>query len=259
MTFKGKVVLVTGGSGDLGGAIATQFGRDGAEVAIASSSREKLDRAAAAIRAAGGGNVLAIQRDLKQADAARAVVDEIVGVHGRIDVLVNCAGNFKRGNVLTLENDDWVDGFNLMFFGAVRVTRAAWPHLKQAGGAVVTVSGVHGVTPHATSMIGGTICAALINFNKALAEMGLADGVRVNCVVPGWIESWRLTSRVETLAREQNCSFEVAKRNMQEELGIVRFGRPDDVANLVTYLASPKAGFIHGQSYVLDGGLTKSL
>ncbi|MFM9888791.1 MAG: SDR family oxidoreductase [Burkholderiales bacterium] len=259
MDFKGKVVLITGGSGDIGSGIAAGFKRRGAHVAIASSSQAKLDRASAALRDIGGGEVLASRHDLKQPNAAQELVQEVVERFGRLDVLINCAGNFKRGSLISLTNDDWVDGFNLMFFGAVRVTKAAWPHLIKSKGNVVTVSGIHGVTPHAGSAIGGTICAALINFNKATAELGLADGVRVNCVVPGWIESWRLDTRVEAIAQDRGITNESAKQAMQDELEIIRYGTPADVAELVAFVASDRAGYIHGQAYILDGGLTKSI
>ena len=259
MDFKGKVALITGGSGDIGSGIAAGFKREGAHVAIASSSQAKLDRVSDQLRGIGHGETLASRRDLKQPDAALALVQEVIERFAKLDVLINCAGNFKRGSLISLTNDDWIDGFNLMFFGAVRVTKAAWPHLIRSKGNVVTVSGIHGVTPHAESAIGGTICAALINFNKATAELGLADGVRVNCVVPGWIESWRLDTRVEAIAKERGVSDDAAKQAMREELEIIRYGTPADVAELVAFVASDRAGYIHGQAYILDGSLTKSI
>ena len=101
----GKVVLVTGGSGHIGLAIAAEFKRQGAHVAIASSSQANLDRAGEQLRAIGQGGLLASKRDLKHPDAASALVDEVVARFGRLDVLVNCAGNFKRGDLLSLANE----------------------------------------------------------------------------------------------------------------------------------------------------------
>ena len=81
----------------------------------------------------------------------------------------------------------------------------------------------------------------------------------MNCIVPGWIESWRLDTRVEAIAKERGVSNDAAKQAMQDELAIIRYGTPADVAELVAFVASDRAGYIHGQAYILDGGLTKSI
>ncbi len=252
-----KVALVTGASGHLGSAIAEELGHLGASVALAARSREKLEPLARHIHAAHGADAQAFACDLKQPQAAAALLDAVAARFGRLDILVNCAGNFKRGDLLSLTNDEWLDGFNLMFFGAVRVTAAAWPQLARSHGHVVTIAGIHGIAPHAFSMLGGTICAALINFSKSLAEVGLRDGVYVNTVVPGWIESERLTVRVATLANEQGTTPEQMKERMRETLGIMRYGKPADVANTVAFLVT--GAYAHGASLIIDGGMNKSV
>jgi 3-oxoacyl-[acyl-carrier protein] reductase len=252
-----KVALVTGASGHLGSAIAEELARLGARVAIASRSLEKLQSLAQRIHGAHGAVAHPFSCDLKQPQAAATLLEAVVARFGRLDILVNCAGSFKRGDLLSLANDDWLDGFNLMFFGAVRVTAAAWPQLARNRGHVVTISGIHGIAPHAFSMLGGTICAALINFSKSLAELGLRDGVYVNTVVPGWIESERLAVRVATLAKEQGTTPEQMKEQMRLALGIMRYGKPADVANTVAFLVT--GAYAHGTSLIIDGGMNKSV
>lgn len=255
--LSGRVAIVTGGSGDLGGAIARELHRMGADVAIVGRTPDKLASVLASFE--GPGRRLACARDLKDAAQAATAVAEVTAAFGRLDLLVNCAGNFRRGDLLALDDADWIDGFQLMFFAAVRMTKAAWPHLKASRGQVICVSGVHGKEPHAISTLGGALCASLINFTKSIAETGTRDGVRANCVVPGWMESQRLRVRLEQIARAEGLAYEEAKRRMQEEQGVMRFGRTEELGAFVGFLASDRASIMHGQAYVLDGGFVKGM
>src|SRR5437588_2354717 len=106
---------------------------------------------------------------------------------GRIDIVVNNAGATRRGLFPTLSDEEWSDGFALKFFGAVRLTRAAWPHLKRTAGSVLFIAGVGGRTPGPQFAIGGSVNAALLSLTKSLADAGLPDGIRVNAINPGAI------------------------------------------------------------------------
>src|SRR5262249_3479375 len=138
--------------------------------------------------------------DLMQPETPAAVVDATVARFGRIDVLVNNAGATKRGDFLTLPDTDWADGFALKFFGAMRCSRAAWPHLQASRGVIVNVVGIGGRTGSAEFAIGGAVNAALLNLTKVLADRGVKDGVRVNAINPGGIATDRLKTRVNDFA-----------------------------------------------------------
>src|SRR5207249_839823 len=131
---------------------------------------------------------------------------------GRIDILVNNAGATRRGLFTTLSDDEWSDGFALKFFGAVRLTRAAWPHLKLTQGSVLFIAGIGGRTPGPQFAIGGSVNAALLSLTKSLADAGLAGGIRVNAINPGTIRTQRFQARLEALAKETGTDAASAER-----------------------------------------------
>jgi NAD(P)-dependent dehydrogenase (short-subunit alcohol dehydrogenase family) len=142
----------------------------------------------------------------------------------------------------------------------VELTRAAWPHLRAAGaGHVVNIIGAGARTPSADFTIGGSVNSALENFTKAIADRGLNEGVRVNAIHPGPIETERLTRRIAEVARARGLSLPEARRQMIKDQRVIRFGRPEEVAELVAYMDSPAGAFLHGAIVELDGGATKGL
>jgi 3-oxoacyl-[acyl-carrier protein] reductase len=179
--------------------------------------------------------------------------------YGRIDVLVNNAGATKRGDFLALSESDWADGFNLKFFGAMRLSRAAWPHLCSSSGTIVNVVGIGGRTGQAEFAIGGAVNAALLNLTKVLADRGVKDGVRVNAINPGGIATDRLQTRLRTFAAEHHVDLGKAEAEMARAFGVARFGQPDEIARLVAFLASPQAAFCQGAIVDADGGQTRTL
>ena len=179
--------------------------------------------------------------------------------HGVIDALVNNAGATRRGDFFELSDADWADGFALKFFGAMRLTRAAWPHLKQRHGAVLNIIGVGGRTPGAEFTIGGSVNGACLSFTKALADIGIRDGVQVNAINPGYVRTDRLRARLASLAAEQGGSFEAAEAEIVRSLNTVRIGEPEDVANLAAFMVSPNSRYLQGALIDLDGGQTKTV
>jgi 3-oxoacyl-[acyl-carrier protein] reductase len=177
---------------------------------------------------------------------------------GRIDIVVNNAGATKRGEFVALSDADWRDGFELKFFGAVRLTRAAWPELKARRGVLINIAGVGGRTPGPQFTIGGSVNAAMLSFTKAMADVGLVDHVRVAAINPGFIRTDRFKRRLEAFAREKGLDSTAAEALMVKENGVTRVGEPDDVAQLVAYLVSPAGEYLHGSIIDIDGGQTKT-
>jgi NAD(P)-dependent dehydrogenase (short-subunit alcohol dehydrogenase family) len=256
--LQGKISIVTGASRGIGRAIALRLAAEGSSVVLCARDQALLDAAAIEIRASGG-SAEAIALDLRLPDSGQRIADFAVGRFGRIDIVVNNAGATKRGDFLDLTDDDFADGFALKFFGSVRLTRAAWPHLKAARGSVVFISGIGGRTPGAQFTIGGSVNAALLSLTKALADLGLRDGVQVNAVNPGTIRTARYTGRLNALAKERGLDPESAEREYVRNGAIARIGEPEDIAALVAFVAGPEGKMLHGALIDMDAGATKTI
>jgi NAD(P)-dependent dehydrogenase (short-subunit alcohol dehydrogenase family) len=256
--LRNKVAIVTGASRGIGGAIAVNLARNGAKVLLAARDTRKLGEVVTAIQACGSEG-LAFPADLREIDAPQRLVEAAVAQFGGIDVLINNAGATRRGAFLTLDEEDWQDSFALKFFGAVRLVRAAWPHLKARAGSIVNIAGVGGRTPGAEFAIGGSVNAALLSFTKAIAELGVDDGIQVNAINPGFIRTDRLRKRLESTAATLGVTVMEAEQSMIKESKVSRLGEPEDIAHLVTFVVSPEGRFLHGSLIDADGGQTKTI
>jgi NAD(P)-dependent dehydrogenase (short-subunit alcohol dehydrogenase family) len=256
--FQNKTAIVTGASRGIGKAIALRLAQDGAQVVLTARDEPLLKQAVDQIREAGGA-AASIALDLRDKHAAVKVVDFAKDHFGGIHVVVNNAGATKRGDFEDLTDDDFLDGFALKYFGAVRMTRAAWPHLKAVRGSLVNISGVGGKTPGRQFTIGGSVNAALLSFTKALADLGIKDGVQVNLVNPGTVRTARFQTRLAAMAREQNIETSTAEGAYVREQKIIRIGEPEDIAALVAFIVSRDGSFMHGSLVDMDGGSTKSI
>ena len=255
LQLTGKVAIVTGASRGIGRAIAQTLADEGMRLVVTARSRAALEALAAPL----GDRCVISAEDLTHPDVPPRIVTAALDRYGQIDVVVNNAGATKRGDFLTLTDAEWSDGFALKFFGAMRLCRAAWPHLKASGGTIVNIVGVGGRTGSAEFAIGGAVNAALLNLTKVLADRGVRDGVRVNAVNPGGIATDRLRTRVESFAAERGVPLADAESQMARALGVARFGTPEEIARLVAFLASPVAAFCQGSIVDADGGQTRTL
>ncbi len=243
--FENKVAIVTGSSRGIGHAIGLRLSHEGANVVL--TGRDEKALAAARDQMHGSA---AIVLDLRQPESATRLVEFAMDTFGAIDILVNNAGATKRGEFLELTDADFADGFALKYFGAVRTTRAAWPHLKVRKGSVTFISGVGGRTPGAQFAIGGSVNAALLSLTKALAELGVKDGVQVNCVNPGTIRTARFSARLKS--PDDEAAF-------VRDAKITRVGEPEEIAALVAFMASPEGRLLHGSLIDMDAGATKTI
>jgi 3-oxoacyl-[acyl-carrier protein] reductase len=251
-----KTAIVTGASKGIGRAIAVRLAREKMHVVLSARDQAQLGEAAGEARAAGGqASVIAL--DLREEDAAARLVEFAVRETGRIDLVVSNAGATKRGEFEALSDADFQDGFALKYFGAVRLTRAAWPHLKAAGGGIVYISGVGARTPGRQFSIGGSVNAALLAFTKSVAEMGIRDGVQVNAVNPGTIRTARFQQRLDSEARGGDVAS--VERQFVADQRIARIGEPADVAHLVAFIASAEGSLLHGSLIDIDSGATKAI
>jgi NAD(P)-dependent dehydrogenase (short-subunit alcohol dehydrogenase family) len=254
MFLDGKIAVVTGANRGIGRAIAVRLAADGAKLVLCARDQRLLEETAAAI-----GSAVTIALDQRSPDAGQRITEAALQAYGSIDIVVNNAGATKRGDFETLTEEDWIDGYALKMFGAVRLTRAAWPHLRARRGAVVNIAGSGGRTPGTQFTIGGSVNAALLSFTKALADLGLRDGVQVNCVNPGPVKTARFDKRLAQTAVEHGVDLAGALEIFVREEKITQVGEPEDIAALVAFILSPHGRLLHGSLIDADGGLTKTV
>jgi 3-oxoacyl-[acyl-carrier protein] reductase len=258
MSLTGKIAIVTGASRGIGEAISTVLASRGATLALVARASADLDAVAARLSAAGA-HAFAFPCDLRQEYEVTRLVDAIVARHGHIDILVNNAGATPHGNLLERDDAEWHDAYEAKIHNFVRMCRACWPHLKARQGQVLNICGVLAQTPNPQALIGSTLAAAVVSLTKALAEFGRPDGIRVNGVSPGLIDTGRFRARLKEIAEEQHVSVEEARDQLVQRLGIKRLGTAEEVADVVDFLLSGRNTYLDGAIIDVDGGMTKSV
>ena len=250
--LRNKVALVTGGSRGIGRAIVEALANEGCDVLVVARNAA-ADEGLMQTAQRTGRRLVQCAADLSTLDGVELAVRAAEREFGRLDILVNNAGSAARGDFLKLSEDDWQSGFALKFFGYVRMTRAAWPLLKAAQGVLVNVVGVSAYTPDADYTIAASSNAALLAFTKSMAVLGQRDGVRVNAVNPGQIETDRLASALKNMGLPED----EARAALLKRLDMKRFGKPADIAAMVAFVVSQQATYVQGALLNVDGGRTR--
>ena len=225
---------------------------------LAARNKDELQETAAGVSAAGA-EPLVCALDLREPQAADALVQNTLDRFGRIDALLNIAGAVPQIDLFEMTDAQWEDGLALKLHGARRLTVRAWDALKAANGSVVLISGSAALDPKPGFAAVAAINAAIIALAKAFAEKGIQDGVQVNSVVPGAVLTGRRRSFMQRWAPQHGMSVEEATKQFPENVGIARYGEPEEVADLMAYLVSPAAKWMTGTSVRIDGGETKGI
>ena len=230
-----KVAIVTAAGSGMGAATARRFAADGYKVAVLSSS----GKGEALAKELGGFGVTGSNQSN---DDLRRLVDGTLERWGRIDVLVNSAGHGPRKPILEISDEDWHTGIDVYFLSAVRPTRLVVPTMqKQKGGAIVNISTAWAFEPSSMFPTSAVARAGIAAFAKVFADTYAPDNIRMNNVLPGWIDSLPATE----------------ERRNAVPLG--RYGRSEEIAATIAFLASDGAAYITGQNIRVDGGVTKSI
>jgi len=253
-----SVAVVTGASQGIGRATAVRLARDFTAVVLAARNEEELKEVAAAVQDAGAAPLICAT-DLRDPQAADALIKSTLDRFGRIDALLNIAGAVPQIDLFEMTDAQWEDGLALKLHGARRLTVRAWDALKASKGSVVLISGSAALDPKPGFAAVAAVNAAIIALAKAFAEQGIKDGVQVNSVVPGAVMTGRRESFFRKWAPAYNMTVEEAVKKFPEEVGIARFGKPEEIADLMAYLVSPAAKWMTGSSIRMDGGEVKGL
>jgi 3-oxoacyl-[acyl-carrier protein] reductase len=253
-----SVAIVTGASQGIGRATAERLARDFSAVVLVARNQEELQKTAAAVGSAGA-EPLIYALDLAEPRSADIVISGTLDRFGRIDALLNIAGAVPQIDLFDMTDAQWESGLALKLHGARRLTVKAWDALKASHGSVVLISGSAALDPKPGFAAVATINAAIIALAKAFAEQGIKDNVQVNSVVPGAVMTGRRESFFKKWAPAHNLTVEEAMKRFPDEVGISRFGRPEEIADLMAFLVSPAAKWMTGASLRMDGGEIKGI
>jgi len=250
----GDAALVTASSSGLGKASATAMAREGADVVINARDEQRLEAAAAEIRDTAAGEVVTHPGDLTVEEDTEAMVERAVEEFGGLDHLVTSAGGPPSGPFLDTTDEDWYDAYDLLVMSVVRLARAAHPHLQDGGGTVVNITSKSVKEAVDSLVLSNAVRMSVVGLEKTLSAE-FAPDVRVNAVLPGIHETPRIEELVEQgVERGDHDSYEAGLAEMSEGVPLERIGDPMELGETVAFLCSEKAGFVNGQSVVVDGG-----
>ncbi len=247
LKLEGKTCLVTGASAGIGDAIARILAREGVRLAITARREDRLEQLAADIASETGARPFIVTADLLDGSGPETVRAAVEAEMGGLDILINNAG-LSSPHDPRMSDGTWDHHFNLKFTTVRRLTNAFLPALRRNGwGRIITVTGI--VEPAGTSPA-LTACAAVHAWAKGLSRDLAKDGITVNCVPPGRIDS-------EQILKKYPVGSEIRDDLTANHIPMRRFGAPEELANLVTFLASPRADYITGTVIPVDGGMSR--
>jgi 3-oxoacyl-[acyl-carrier protein] reductase len=255
LDLAGKVAVITGSSRGLGLASAKALAAEGARVCICARGEERLAEAAGEVEAVAGKreNVLAVRADVSNADGVAHVIQKTVETFGGLDILVNNVGRAAGTDIVETSDADWQAALDETLFPAIRASRAAVPHLKARGGGVILMIASIWGRESGGRMTYNAVKAAEISLAKAMAQQLAPYNIRVNSIAPGSIlfpgGSWH---------KRQQADPEGIAEFVQRELPFGRFGRAEEVGDVVAFLASARASWISGASITVDGCQSRS-
>lgn len=256
--LKGKTALVTAASRGLGRAIAEKLAEEGARVVMCSRSAERVQEAASEIAGKTGAEVVGLAADVSKREDIEGVVQETVNRWEKIDILLCNAGGPPGGTLESFDDAAWQKAFETNLLSVVRLVRTALPHMPQ-GGRILAIASSSVKQPIPGLILSNTMRAGVAGLMKTLAEELGPRGILVNTVCPGRIDTDRVRELDQAKAGTEGIPAENVRRSFEAAIPLGRYGRPEEFARVVAFLASEANTYVTGSTLLIDGGMVKSL
>jgi len=249
MDFSGKTVIVTGAGAGMGRASAVRFAEQGAELVVNSLS-DSASRVCEELTARGFPCVF-VKADVSDQDGARKVIDTAIETYGKLDVLVNAAGVVANGSVEKCDEEDWDNSMKVNVKSVYLTSRFAMEHLRKTKGVIVNITSTVAIKGVPNRAVYSATKGAILSLSRSMAAEYIHEGIRVNCVCPGTVESSSFKRRVQEAADPEQAMRDFIAR---QPMG--RLGTPEELAEAIVFAASPEVTFMTGTNIVVDGGMT---
>lgn len=261
LNLKGKSVIVAASSKGLGKAIALQFAEEGAHVLLSSRSETELKQSAEEISAKTGNRNIRYQVcDVTKADEIKSLVATAMEWNGKVDVLINNAGGPPAGTFDNFSDNDWQNAFELNLLSFIRLIREVLPSMRETGaGRIINVASSSIKQTLDNLILSNTFRAGIVGLSKGLSQELAQDNILINTVGPGRIATDRVEELDNIQADKQGVPYEELRTKIESSIPIGRYGKPEEFAKTVVFLASGANTYVTGQTIVVDGGLVKAL
>ncbi|WP_025028628.1 SDR family oxidoreductase [Caldalkalibacillus mannanilyticus] len=257
--LQGKVALVVASSQGLGKAIAKALVLEGAHVMLNGRHQDKLLEVQQELEALQGGKVSYCTADITKAEDVHRLVQETRNVYGKVDILINNAGGPPSGSFEQLTDEDWQNAFELNLLSTIRMIREVLPDLKEAGGKIINIASSSVKQPIPGLILSNTFRLGMVGLAKTLAEELAPHKILINTVAPGRIATDRLAYLNQVKADKLGMTREEIEAESLESIPLGRFGEPDEFAKVVAFLVSDANSYMTGSTFLVDGGLIKSI
>ncbi|MCM3453071.1 SDR family oxidoreductase [Heyndrickxia oleronia] len=257
--LKGKTALVMASSQGLGKAIAEGFVKEGVNVLIASRNVDQLKIVKEELSSLGDAKVDYIGCDITKPNQIEAMIQKLSTEYGALDILINNAGGPPAGSFEDLTDDEWQQSFELNLLSYIRIIRGALPLLKRNGGKIINIASSSIKEPISGLILSNTFRTGIVGLSKTLAMELAKYNILVNTVGPGRIATDRVKHLDELNAKKNGLTIEEIEESEKETIPLGRYGKPEEFANMVVFLASEANSYVTGSSFLVDGGKIKSI
>lgn len=259
LNLSNKVALVVASSQGLGKAIAKQLVQEGVHVMLTSRDSIKLEAVQSELQSINKGRVEYFQADITNADDIRLLVQKTIDEFGKIDILINNAGGPPSGTFEQFSDEDWEKAFQLNLLSYIRLIRETLPHLKKQGGRIINLASSSIKQPIPGLILSNTFRLGIVGLTKTLAEELAPFNILINTVAPGRIATDRVAYLDQLKADKLGITSEEVAKGSQNTITLKRYGTPEEFANVVTFLVSDASTYMTGSSFLVDGGMIKSI
>lgn len=254
-----KVALVIASSQGLGKAVAEQLVKAGAKVMITSRNEQKLKKVKEELDLYNHGDVAYISTDITKPNEIKKLLTEVKNRFGRLDILVNNAGGPPAGSFDQFSDDDWQQAFELNLLSYIRVIRESLSLLRKQGGKIINIASTSVKKPIPGLILSNTFRAGIAGLSKSLSQELAQDGILVNTVAPGRIATDRITYLDGINAEKQGITRKAFEKNVKRTIPLGRYGKPEEFAKVIAFLASDANTYMTGSTFLVDGGMVKTL